>query len=76
MDSKTLVNKLFDTIKEQHNLPSDGALARFLDVPEMYIWRWRRGQYGTSGDVLIPLTLSYAPSLRGDSCPDPAEIAA
>jgi hypothetical protein len=69
--AQELVNQLLDTIKEQHQLPSEAALARHIGVSAMYIWRWRRGQYGTSTSVLLPLSLHYACTLHGG----PAKIA-
>lgn len=47
-----LINDLLDAIKAEHRLTSDSALARHLTqatgitVHEMYITRWRRGEYG------------------------------
>lgn len=47
-----LINELLDAIKVEHQLTSDSALARHLTnisgitVHEMYITRWRRGEYG------------------------------
>lgn len=75
MDTITLINSLFDHIKEQHNLPSDSALARHIGVPDMYIWRWRRGEFGTSTDVLAPLLITYGPTIPQSNLA-PAQIAA
>jgi hypothetical protein len=75
MNTIALINNLFDHIKEQHALPSDSALARHIGVPDMYIWRWRRGEFGTSTDVLAPLLITYGPTIpRSDLTP--AQIAA
>lgn len=69
-DTTTLINSLFDTLKEQHCLKSDSALARHIGVPDMYIYRWRRGEFATSLKVLAPYLVHYNPVA------DPIEIAA
>lgn len=74
--ARALINDLFDTIKGRHGLTSDGALARHIGVPEMYIWRWRRGAYGTSTSVLLPLILAYGPLSQSAAPAQSAETAA
>lgn len=69
-ETTSLVNTLFDHLKAKHNLSSDSALARHMGVPDMYIWRWRRGEFGTSLRVLAPLLVDYG------SVINQAEIAA
>lgn len=59
-----LINSLFDRIKEQEQFTSDSALARHIGVPDMYIWRWRRGEYGASLRILAPLLITYAPLIQ------------
>ena len=56
----TMINALFDAIKEANGLSSDSALARHIDVPDMYVWRWRRGEVSASFKVLAPLLVTYA----------------
>lgn len=52
MVTRELINDLLNNIKERYGLTSDEALARHLTqqsgimVHQMYIWRWRRGEYG------------------------------
>lgn len=58
-ETTSLVNTLFDHLKAKHNLSSDSALARWMGVPDMYIWRWRRGEFGVSLKVLAPLLADY-----------------
>lgn len=58
-ETASLVNALFDHLKSKHNLSSDSALARHMGVPDMYIWRWRRGEFGASLKVLAPLLVDY-----------------
>lgn len=69
-DPTQLINGLFDRLKEQHGLRSDSALARHIGVPDMYIHRWRRGEFSTSTRILAPLLVHYDPVIA------PAEIAA
>lgn len=61
-----LINTLLDAIKAEHGLTSDSALARHLTqasgitVHEMYITRWRRGEYGrTAMPVLANELVRY-----------------
>lgn len=58
-----LINALFDQIKIDHQLKSDSALARFIQVPDMYIYRWRKGEYATSLRVLTPFLVRYGPTI-------------
>ena len=69
-DTTQLINGLFDRLKEQHGLKSDSALARHIGVPDMYIYRWRRGEFATSLRILAPLLVDYNPVIA------PVEIAA
>lgn len=41
-----LVAALLDDLKERHGFTSNYALARHLQVPEIYISRWYSGEYG------------------------------
>jgi len=58
-----LINELLDAIKAEHQLTSDSALARHLTqvsgitVHEMYIYRWRRGEYGRTAMPVLAAEL-------------------
>ena len=58
-----LVNALFDQIKTDLSLKSDSALARHIGVPDMYVYRWRKGEFATSLRVLAPLLVHYSPAI-------------
>lgn len=66
----TLVNTLFDEIKQRNGLRSDAALARYLatksgeTVSEMAIVRWRQGKFPKGLDVLGPQILEYSDTLK------------
>jgi DNA-binding transcriptional regulator YiaG len=64
--AKDLVNQLLDSIREQHNLHSDAALARYLNVNQMSIVRWRRGEIAPSTKVLLPQALAHGDILRSN----------
>lgn len=55
-----LINTLFDQIKQQQQLRSDAALARYLGVNDMAIRRWRRGEISPSLRIIGPLLVDYA----------------
>lgn len=61
VEALDLVNALFDQIKADHDLKSDSALARHIGVPDMYVYRWRRGEFAISLRVLAPLLVHYSP---------------
>jgi hypothetical protein len=55
-----LINKVFDQIKQRHQLRSDAALARHIGVNDMAIRRWRRGEISPSLRIVGPLLINYA----------------
>lgn len=59
-EAQDLVNQLFDHIKTDHRLKSDSALAKHIGVPDMYIYRWRRGEFAPSLRILAPLLVHYS----------------
>lgn len=64
LSATEMINALFDAIKIQNNLTSDSALARHMGVHDMAIWRWRRGEFGTSLKVIGPLLVDYAETIK------------
>ncbi len=64
-ETEALVNRLLDVVKAKNNLGNEHALARHLDRPQIYISRWRRGEYGEVAlETLAPLFVRYAPDLQ------------
>lgn len=59
-ETKTLVIQVLDDLKHQHRLATNGALARFLKVPDIYISRWYAGKYGEAAlRYLAPRLVDY-----------------
>lgn len=54
-----LVNTILDTIRQEQGLASDEALRKYLDVSDLTVYRWRRGEMGKSARVLIPLIVNH-----------------
>lgn len=46
---------LFDAIKQEFNLPTDGALADFLRTHRPSISKIRGGAMGVSGDMILTI---------------------
>lgn len=59
-EARRLVNQLFDQIKVEQDLKNDSALARHIGVPDMYIYRWRKGEFAPSFRILAPLLVHYS----------------
>lgn len=55
-----LINQAFDRIKQDRQLRSDAALARYIGVNDMAIRRWRRGEISPSLRILGPLLVDHA----------------
>lgn len=59
-ETQTLIIQVLDDLKRQHSLATNGALARFLKVPDIYISRWYNGEYGKSAfRYLAPRLVDY-----------------
>lgn len=64
------INALFDAIKRDHHLTSESALARHLSqttgiqITDMAIYRWRKGEYPKGLEVLGPQLVLYADAIR------------
>lgn len=68
MTAQELVNALFDHIRDEHNLTSDDQLRPFLGgVSDTQIWRWRDGQLGKLGRILLPLVHKYHDVLTAEA---------
>ncbi len=58
--TRTLVIQVLDDLKLQNKLATNGALARFLKVPDIYISRWYAGKYGEAAlRYLAPRLVEY-----------------
>lgn len=67
MTAQELVNALFDHLREEHGLTSDEQLSPYLGgISDTQIWRWRDGQLGKLGPILLPLIFQYHDALARD----------
>lgn len=64
-ETTTLINRLLDAVKTKNNLGNEYALALHLGKPQIYLIRWRKGEYGEAAlKTLAPLLVEYAPDLQ------------
>lgn len=70
---KTIVNRLLDTLKAEHNITSEAGLARLLSersgskVHQMNIHRWRRGELPPSFRVLASELIAHSNALQNSN---------
>lgn len=59
-ETHELIVQVLDDLKRQNRLATNGALARFLKVPDIYISRWYAGEYGRATLLhLAPKLVEY-----------------
>lgn len=66
MTGQELVNALLDHLRDEHGLTSDEQLTKILDVSDTQIWRWRDGQLGKIGRILLPLVYQHHDAIAAD----------
>jgi DNA-binding transcriptional regulator YiaG len=54
------VNQVLDDLKQEHGFSTEMQLARYLNVSDMTIYRWRRGEFGKIGLALVPVIYAHA----------------
>ena len=59
MTAEAIINVLLDTIKEHHQLRSEYALARHLEISDTQLVRLRKGEVARSTRRLLPLLVQY-----------------
>jgi uncharacterized protein YcaQ len=55
------INELLDEMKLELGFKSEQALADYLDVRTMTLYRWRRGQFDKTKQVLVSYLLNKRP---------------
>lgn len=65
-----IVNRTLDQVRAEQRISSDEALARYLGVSNVAVYRWRNGVLPKAARILLPLVTkqSFAPALS-DAAP-------